>query len=138
MASPLPVVAAVIRRGDQILVTRRPLDKARPGLWEFPGGKIGADEAPQDALVREIQEELGCTIVVGDLLATVTHDYPDLTVHLQAFAATLLIGEPWALEPLAICWTAPAGLTKIALSEADRQLTAAIAFGEAISRPPRR
>jgi mutator protein MutT len=126
MTTPLPVVAAVIRRGDQVLVTRRPLDKANPGLWEFPGGKIAAGETPQEALVREIQEELGCTIAVSDHLITVTHAYPHLTVELHAYAATLLIGEPWAWEPLAICWTKPSGIAGFTLSEADRTIAAAI------------
>lgn len=128
-ASPLPVVAAVIRRHGRVLITRRPLDKANPGQWEFPGGKIGDGETPQDALIREIQEELGCTITVGPHLTTVTHPYPHVTVALQAYEAALLVGEPWALDPLAICWTAPADLLTFGLSEADRAIAAVVAAG---------
>jgi 8-oxo-dGTP diphosphatase len=126
MGAPLAVVAAVIRRGDRILVTRRPMDKANPGQWEFPGGKIGDGESHEAALVREIQEELACTITVGDHLTTVTHRYPHLTVELHAYEAALLIGEPWAFEPLAICWTGADTLHAFALSEADRTIADAL------------
>jgi 8-oxo-dGTP diphosphatase len=126
MAEPLPVVAAVIRRHGRVLVTRRPLDKANPGQWEFPGGKIGDGESPQAALIREILEELACTIAVGRHLTTVTHTYPHLTIALQAYEAELLVGEPWAFEPLAICWTPPAQLDRFALSAADRQIVSAL------------
>jgi 8-oxo-dGTP diphosphatase len=126
MGAPLAVVAAVIRRGERILVTRRPLDKANPGQWEFPGGKIGDGESPEAALVREILEELACTISVGERLTTVTHRYPELTVELHAYEASLLVGEPWAFEPLAVCWTAADALHAFALSEADRTIAAAL------------
>ena len=63
------VVAAVIRRGDELLVTRRKEDAARGGKWEFPGGKVEPGEGEPAALVREIDEELGCAVEVGPLLA---------------------------------------------------------------------
>ena len=69
------VVAAVIRDGEKIFATMRGYGDFR-GLWEFPGGKVEAGETPQQALVREIQEELAVTVQVGERLDTVEYDYP--------------------------------------------------------------
>lgn len=78
----IEVVAAVIRSGDQILATQRGYGDWR-GWWEFPGGKMEAGESPEEALIREIHEELDATIKVGDLIHTVEWDYPTfhLTMH---------------------------------------------------------
>ncbi|MBC7542786.1 MAG: (deoxy)nucleoside triphosphate pyrophosphohydrolase [Candidatus Sericytochromatia bacterium] len=136
IAPPLPVVAAVIRRGDRVLLARRPLDKAQAGLWEFPGGKVGDGELPEAALVREIQEELDCTITVGAPLITVTHAYPALTITLSAYWATVFIGEPKVGEPLAIEWVPIAALADRELCAADRALAAAcIKHAGAVSDP---
>jgi 8-oxo-dGTP diphosphatase len=83
------VVAAVVRRGDAILVTRRPDLPARPGQWEFPGGKVEEGEPETTALVREIREELGCDVAVGPLLLRHRHAYPELEVELAFYACTL-------------------------------------------------
>lgn len=122
----LPVVAAVIRRGDRILLARRPMDKARPGQWEFPGGKVDAGETPEAALIREIREELGCTIRVADRLMTVEHRYPDVAIALSAYWADLFIGEPYPHDVLGIAWVDPADLGAYDLSEADRTIADAV------------
>lgn len=78
----IEVVAAIIRRGNEIFATQRGYEEFKD-WWEFPGGKIEPGESPQQALVREIREELDATIEVGELLQTVEWDYPTfhLTMH---------------------------------------------------------
>lgn len=115
------VVAAVVRRGDAILITRRPDRAGRRGQWEFPGGKIEPGEAEPEALRREIREELGCAIEVGALLLRHGHRYPELEVEL-AFYAGALPGEavPEPIGVAEIAW-APAGtLASYDFLEADR------------------
>jgi 8-oxo-dGTP diphosphatase len=85
----IAVAAAVIIRGGRVLLARRRPEKARGGLWEFPGGKVEAGEAPEQALVREMAEEFCCRISVESFLGAETHDYPDLRVRILAFLAQL-------------------------------------------------
>ena len=129
-APPLPVVAAVIRRGPWVLLAQRPADKHQAGLWEFPGGKVGVSETPSQALVREIREELDCTLTVGEHLITVEHAYPQLTIMLSAYRATVLIGEPKAYEPPAIRWVTLDELLQLPLCEADRTIAQAIRISQ--------
>lgn len=82
------VVAAIIRNGDKVFATQRGYGNYKDG-WEFPGGKIEADETPQAALEREIKEELDAEIIVGEHLVTVEHDYPDFHLSMQCFWAEL-------------------------------------------------
>ena len=80
----IEVVAAIIRRGNEIFATPRGYGQFKD-LWEFPGGKIEPGESPQQALVREIREELDATIEVGELLQTVEWDYPTFHLTLHCF-----------------------------------------------------
>lgn len=82
------VVAAVIRDGDRIFATQRGYGNYKDG-WEFPGGKIEEGELPEDAVVREIREELDADIICGDLLVTVEYDYPDFHLLMDCFWAEL-------------------------------------------------
>ena len=84
----IEVVAAVIIRDGEIFATQRGYGDWK-GWWEFPGGKIEAGETPQQALVREIREELDAKIIVGEYLVTVEHDYPDFHLSMQCFWAEL-------------------------------------------------
>jgi 8-oxo-dGTP diphosphatase len=114
------VVAAVVRRGRQILITRRREDTARGGLWEFPGGKVEPDESEPDALRREIREELGCEVEVRGLVLRRRHRYPDLEVELAFYACRLPAGaEPRALGVAAITWAAEGTLATYSFCEAD-------------------
>jgi 8-oxo-dGTP diphosphatase len=114
------VVAAVIGRGDAILVTRRKDDAERGGQWEFPGGKVEPGEDEPSALVREIDEELGCAVEVGDLLARNVHRYPDLEVELAFYACRLPAGaEPRALGVAAMEWAERSALSGYDFCEAD-------------------
>ena len=101
------VVAALIWRGEAFLICQRPAGKARGLLWEFAGGKVEPGETPQQALVRECREELGVTVGVGEAFMEVTHEYPDLTVHLTLFNAEIASGTPQKLEHNDIRWISP-------------------------------
>lgn len=119
------VVAAVVRRGDAILVTRRPDRPGEPGQWEFPGGKVEAGEGEQEALAREIREELGCAIEVGPLLLRHAHAYPDLEVELAFHAATFPEGEdPRPLGVAELAWAGRGTLASYDFLEADRAVLA--------------
>ena len=98
------VVAALIWQGDKFMICQRPAHKARGLLWEFVGGKVEPGETKEQALIRECQEELAVTLAVGDVFMDVTHEYPDLTVHLTLFNATIAEGEPQKLEHNDIRW----------------------------------
>ena len=121
MADPVEVVAAVIRRGGRYLITRR-LDGAHlAGLWEFPGGKTLPAEKPEDALRRELREELGVDASVGDLIEAVTWTYPEKTVSILFFHCTAL-GEPCPQERQEMLWVEAADLPRYAFPAADRRL----------------
>ena len=92
------VVAAFIWDNDKFMICQRPANKARGLLWEFVGGKVESGETKEQALVRECREELNVLISVGDVFMDVVHEYPDLTVHLTLFNATIVEGEPQKLE----------------------------------------
>jgi 8-oxo-dGTP diphosphatase len=115
------VVAAVVRRGDVILVTRRPDRPGRPGQWEFPGGKVEPGEREDGALARELQEELGCAVAIGPLLLRHRHRYPELDVELAFYACTLSPGAvPAPLGVAEIAWAQVGTLASYDFLEADR------------------
>ena len=98
------VVAALIWKGNQFMICQRPAHKARGLLWEFVGGKVEPGETKEQALVRECREELAVTVQVGKVFMEVTHEYPDLTVHLTLFHASIQEGTPQLLEHNDIRW----------------------------------
>lgn len=98
------VVAALIWDRDKFMICQRPAHKARALLWEFVGGKVEAGETKEQALIRECQEELAIALNVGGIFMEVTHEYPDLTVHLTLFHATIQEGVPQKLEHNDIRW----------------------------------
>ena len=98
------VVAALIRDKNKFMICQRPAHKARALLWEFVGGKVEPGETKEQALIRECQEELAITLSVGDVFVDVLHDYPDITVHLTLFNATIAEGVPQKLEHKDIQW----------------------------------
>jgi 8-oxo-dGTP diphosphatase len=114
------VVAAVVRRGREILVSRRHAGAERGGQWEFPGGKVEPGEAEPAALRREIAEELGCDVEVGALIVRHTHRYPDLEVELAFYACRLPPGaEPRPLGVAALEWAPDGALGGYDFCEAD-------------------
>lgn len=98
------VVAALIWDGKRFMACQRPAHKARGLLWEFVGGKVEPGESHEEALIRECREELAVTLSVGDIFMDVVHEYPDLTVHLTLFHATIQEGVPQKLEHSDIRW----------------------------------
>jgi len=122
------VVAAVVRRGSRILITRRHDHADRGGQWEFPGGKVEAGEIEPAALVREIREELGCDVQVGPLLARTSHRYPDLEVELAFYECALSEGaEPKLIGAAAMTWAEGSRLAEYDFCEADRPVLADLA-----------
>jgi 8-oxo-dGTP diphosphatase len=114
------VVAAVVRRGGRILVTRRLPGGPLGGRWEFPGGKVEPQETEPGALVREIHEELGCAVEVGELLFRHAHDYPHVHVDLAFYACALPEGEePRCLGVAELRWAEPARLGELDFCPAD-------------------
>ena len=101
------VVAALICKNNKFMICQRPAHKARGLLWEFVGGKVEQGETKEQALIRECKEELDVILSVGDVFMDVIHEYPDLTVHLTLFNATIADGEPQKLEHNDIKWITP-------------------------------
>ena len=97
------VVAAVIRDGDKVFVTARGYGDYK-GWWEFPGGKVEAEETPEEALRREIREELKVEITVEEYLATVEYDYPEFHLVMDCFWCRIIEGKPVLLEHEAARW----------------------------------
>lgn len=98
------VVAALIWDGDRFMACQRPAHKARGLLWEFVGGKVDPGETKEQALIRECREELNVTVSVGEVFMEVIHAYPDLTVELTLFNASIAQGVPEKLEHNDIRW----------------------------------
>ena len=91
-------VAIISDEEDRILITQRPLHASHGGFWEFPGGKLESGELPEEALVREIKEELGIQVNTFRYLDTISYQYPEYKVHLHVFHVTGYSGEPACLE----------------------------------------
>jgi 8-oxo-dGTP diphosphatase len=116
------VAAAIIRRGTRILITRRLDNVHLGGLWEFPGGKVEPGESLEFALQREISEELGVRVRVGDKFFTVEHDYPTKSVNLHFFNCIVVDGEPRPLEVADLRWVEPRDLNQFQFPAADSEL----------------
>lgn len=113
------VVAAVIYQEGQVFATQRGYGSYKDG-WEFPGGKIKEDETPQEALVREIKEELDTEIVVGRLIDTVEYDYPEFHLSMQCFWCEVKSGKLELKEHEAACWLEPDNIFSVDWLPADR------------------
>lgn len=113
------VIAAVIRRAEQLLVCRRPPHKRHGDLWEFPGGKVEPNESDESAACRELAEELGVHVEsVGEPAFSIADpDSPFLIV----FVPTTITGEPTCHEHTALAWLTPAKLTELPLAPSDRR-----------------
>ena len=116
------VVAALIWNKDRFMICQRPAHKARALLWEFVGGKVEPGETKEQALIRECQEELAITISIGNVFMDVVHEYPDITVHLTLFNATIVEGIPQKLEHNDIRWITPNEILQYDFCPADEEI----------------
>jgi 8-oxo-dGTP diphosphatase len=119
VAQLIEVVGAVIVHDGLVLCAQRGPHGALAGLWEFPGGKVEPDETAQGALEREIAEELGCVVEVGDEVTTTSHEYDFGVVTLTTFWCRLVEGTPDPTEHARIRWLAPAELDSLSWAPAD-------------------
>ena len=116
------VVAALIWEGDTFMICQRPAHKARGLLWEFAGGKVEPGETKEEALVRECREELAVTLQVGEVFMELTHQYPDLTVRLTLFCASIQEGTPKMLEHNDIRWITVGEIDQYPFCPADKEI----------------
>ncbi|MDD3290452.1 MAG: (deoxy)nucleoside triphosphate pyrophosphohydrolase [Eubacteriales bacterium] len=116
------VVAALIRDQDKFMICQRPAHKARGLLWEFVGGKVEPGETREEALIRECREELGVTVDVGEVFLEVDHVYPDISVHLTLFHATIKKGAPQLLEHRDMRWIASEEIPQYSFCPADQEI----------------
>lgn len=117
----IEVVAAIIIKGGKVFATQRGYGEWK-GWWEFPGGKIEGGERPQEALVREIREELDAEIEVGDLLETVEWDYPSFHLTMHCFVCSLLSDSVHLIEHEAAAWLTSGTLRSVKWLPADEGL----------------
>ena len=120
------VVAALIWQGDKFMICQRPAHKAIGLLWEFVGGKVENGETKEQALIRECKEELDILLSAREVFMDVVHEYPDLTVHLTLFNATIAEGEPVMLEHNDIKWITPSEIPNYEFCPADEEILAKI------------
>lgn len=116
------VVAALIWDEKRFLACQRPAHKARGLLWEFVGGKVEPGETKEQALIRECQEELAVTVAVQDVFMEVDHVYPDLTVHLTLFNASITEGIPQKIEHNDLRWITVEEIDQYPFCPADEEI----------------
>jgi len=113
------VVGAVIVRDGLVLCAQRGPGGDLAGLWEFPGGKVEPEETARQALEREVAEELGCVVAIGDVVTTTSHEYDLGIVTLTTFLCRLVQGTPQPGEHADLVWLPPAQLDTLAWAPAD-------------------
>ena len=122
----LVVAVALVDADNRVLVSQRPEGKSLAGLWEFPGGKLEPDERPEQALIRELGEELGLVVTEACLapLTFASHAYPDMHLLMPLYVCRRWDGFAQALEGQALRWLRPAALRALAMPPADAPLIA--------------
>ncbi len=126
------VVAAVIVEGGRVFATQRGYGPQKDG-WEFPGGKIEPGETPEEALAREIREELDADVAVGEKLTQVEYDYPDFHLSMGCYLCAVRAGQLTLKEHEAARWLALPELESVAWLPADQQAVPALKARRAIS-----
>lgn len=119
----IPVVTGIIQKKNEVLLGKRPTEGSLPGIWEFPGGKIERNESPEQALARELDEELGIKAEVGELLFSLTHFYtPDIGILLLFYKIPFWKGSPKTHHHTDLKWAAIEELEKIDFPEANKKI----------------
>ena len=121
------VVAALVREGGKVLMSRRRADQPMPLLWEFPGGKVEPGEHPHAALVRELREELGCELEVGRIHDVVFHAYGDFDLYMLVYDGRITAGTPRPIQVAEVAWVPLVELPALDLLPADYPLARALA-----------
>jgi 8-oxo-dGTP diphosphatase len=116
------IVGIVVNSQQEILIAQRPKDKYKGGLWEFPGGKIEADESHLQALKRELSEEMGIEVLAAKPWMDIQHDYGDRIVFLNAWFVTQFSGEPYGREGQLIAWVPTKALGQFEFPEGNREI----------------
>src|ERR1017187_5593392 len=118
----IEVSAGLVFRQGKLLITQRHAGAHLGGLWEFPGGKREPQETFEACLVRELREELGIEVEVGDILESLPHDYPGKSVHLKFFRCRWKQGEPKTLDCADFKWISRAELNDYEFPAADARV----------------
>lgn len=118
----IPVVTGLIRKGDKVLVGQRPVGHSLAGQWEFPGGKIEKGETPEQALARELNEELAIDAEIGDLKIASTHSYGDTGILILFFEVLFWKGEPKTVHHMELKWIHPRDLSSLQIPEANKKI----------------
>lgn len=118
----IPVVAGFLKKDGRILVGQRPENNSLAGLWEFPGGKIELGESPEEALARELSEELGIEAQIGELKLSVTHSYNDVGIVILFYEVLFWKGEPKNKHHLMVEWIYPEELRERSIPEANKKV----------------
>lgn len=121
------MVAALIERDGEVLVTQRRADQSLPLCWEFPGGKIEPGESPTQALQREIEEELGCSIAVGQVEDVVFFAYDQFDLIMPVYRASIRSGTPEARQVAQVVWVKRESLMSLPFAPADVPLVQRLA-----------
>lgn len=128
------VVAAIIHKDGKIFATQRGYG-AYKDYWEFPGGKVEAGETPEEALIREIKEELATTIQPEQFLMEVEYDYPEFHLSMDCFICTIIAGEPELLEHESACWLSMEHLCDVNWLPADALIVDQIQRNNSVYQP---
>ncbi len=116
---PIKVVCGVIWKGDRIFIARKKPEKALGGYWEFPGGKVEIGENSKDALVRELKEELGMDVIVGDLMGQNIHFYSEITIDLIAYKCEFITSKFQLVDHDKYEFVLPSELVEFNIAPAD-------------------
>jgi 8-oxo-dGTP diphosphatase len=116
-------IAIIYDSNNHVLITQRPLNTLQGGRWEFPGGKVEQQETPDEALIRELQEEIGITVVENTFLGDVNYQYQEQIIQLSVFLINQYQGEPACQEnQLGLRWVSCDSLHEIDFPEANREI----------------
>ena len=119
MARSIDVVGAVILDGELVFAAQRGLGRSMAGYWEFPGGKVEADETPEEALARELREELKIDVTVGEFIVTATHEAGTAVIELSTYLCTIIEGVPVLTEHEEFRWLPVSQLSDVEWAPAD-------------------